>query len=301
MRSRFQYKKKPSPTPGPAPKKKMKSARRQFVGKKGTYEEIRSLGEGSYGEVSKCRNIATGEMVAVKIFIEGEDDARVLFEEEYGAYRQLGEHPYILKILDTHKTGAKEVFLVTELMDGDAWRLSLDTLEKVREGVTQLLMALDFAHGKNVTHADIKPSNILVNNTFGKEFVMKLADFGLHCRDDEVPCTSLGSPGSRDPELVAKYERPGARAGLSGMTFDEGRAADVYALAMTIYWLLEWRAGHSGGTGEYSRDGMPSFFAIKAGDDEQLRNAFIHLMKRMTEPIATRPTAKQALEIIKAM
>lgn len=38
------------------------------------YEKISKLGEGSYGLVYKCRNRDTGEMVAIKKFVENEDD-----------------------------------------------------------------------------------------------------------------------------------------------------------------------------------------------------------------------------------
>lgn len=38
------------------------------------YEKISKLGEGSYGLVYKCKNRDTGEIVAIKKFVENEDD-----------------------------------------------------------------------------------------------------------------------------------------------------------------------------------------------------------------------------------
>ena len=38
------------------------------------YEKISKIGEGSYGVVFKCRNRVSGTVVAIKKFVESEDD-----------------------------------------------------------------------------------------------------------------------------------------------------------------------------------------------------------------------------------
>lgn len=38
------------------------------------YERLGKLGEGSYGMVFKCRNRENGQVVAIKKFVESEDD-----------------------------------------------------------------------------------------------------------------------------------------------------------------------------------------------------------------------------------
>lgn len=38
------------------------------------YEKMSKIGEGSYGLVFKCRNRDTGQMVAIKKYVETEDD-----------------------------------------------------------------------------------------------------------------------------------------------------------------------------------------------------------------------------------
>lgn len=38
------------------------------------YERLEKLGEGSYGVVFKCRNRETDKIVAIKKFVESEDD-----------------------------------------------------------------------------------------------------------------------------------------------------------------------------------------------------------------------------------
>lgn len=41
------------------------------------YEKLSRLGEGSYGIVYKCRDRETGGLVAVKRFVESEDDPAI--------------------------------------------------------------------------------------------------------------------------------------------------------------------------------------------------------------------------------
>lgn len=38
------------------------------------YEKMSKIGEGSYGLVFKCRNRDTGQLVAIKKYVETEDD-----------------------------------------------------------------------------------------------------------------------------------------------------------------------------------------------------------------------------------
>jgi cyclin-dependent kinase-like len=41
------------------------------------YEKLARIGEGSYGVVYKCRDRETGNLVAVKRFVESEDDPAI--------------------------------------------------------------------------------------------------------------------------------------------------------------------------------------------------------------------------------
>lgn len=55
----------------------MKFLTADLAGKMEKYENIEIVGEGSYGLVMKCRHRETGQIVAIKKFLETEEDMQV--------------------------------------------------------------------------------------------------------------------------------------------------------------------------------------------------------------------------------
>ena len=77
----------------------------------------------------------------------------------------------------------------------------------VRSYSQQLLLALKLLRKCNIIHADIKPDNILVNET---KMTLKLADFGSasHVAENEIT-PYLVSRFYRAPEVIlGKYTHP---------------------------------------------------------------------------------------------
>ena len=81
---------------------------------------------------------------------------------------------------------------------------------------------LHYMHSKGYAHRDIKPENILL----GRDFVLKLADFGFSCllkgKDGSgVLHTKLGTEGYMAPEIPTKNY--------------EGSRADVFAAGVILF------------------------------------------------------------------
>jgi cyclin-dependent kinase-like len=161
------------------------------------YERLGKIGEGSYGIVYRCRNRETGQLVAIKKFVESDDDPaiRKIALREIRMLRQL-KHPNLVNLLEVFKRNRK-LHLVFEHCE----RTLLDDLEKHPSGcadpytkkvIYQLLGAVHFCHQHNCIHRDVKPENILLTSTD----VVKLADFGFARIISEFSASRQGKLGT---------------------------------------------------------------------------------------------------------
>ncbi|KAM8948442.1 cyclin-dependent kinase-like 1 isoform 2-T2 [Lycaon pictus] len=144
------------------------------------YEKIGKIGEGSYGVVFKCRNRDTGQIVAIKRFLESEDDPVIkkIALREIRMLKQL-KHPNLVNLLEVFRRKRK-LHLVFEYCDHTV----LHELDRHQRGVPehlvknitwQTLQAVNFCHKHDCIHRDVKPENILIT----KHSVIKLCDFGF--------------------------------------------------------------------------------------------------------------------------
>ncbi|MEJ1269943.1 cyclin-dependent kinase-like 4 [Cricetulus griseus] len=144
------------------------------------YEKLAKIGEGSYGVVFKCRNKSSGQVVAIKKFVESEDDPVVkkIALREIRMLKQL-KHPNLVNLIEVFRRKRK-MHLVFEYCD----HTLLHELERNPNGVPdgviksvlwQTLQALNFCHKHNCIHRDVKPENILIT----KQGMIKICDFGF--------------------------------------------------------------------------------------------------------------------------
>ncbi|PIN00549.1 Cdc2-related protein kinase [Handroanthus impetiginosus] len=147
-----------------------------------TYERLEKIGQGTYSNVYRARDLNTGKMVAVKKvrFDNFQPESVRFMAREILILRKL-DHPNIMKLegIITSRLSCS-IYLVFEYMEHDlAGLLSCPDIKftdsQIKCYMRQLLSGVEHCHLRGIMHRDIKSSNILVNN----EGILKIADFGL--------------------------------------------------------------------------------------------------------------------------
>ncbi|CAL9207552.1 unnamed protein product [Musa hybrid cultivar] len=177
-----------------------------------TFEKIdkaRFIGQGTYSNVYKAKDILTGKIVALKKvrFDTMEPESVKFMAREINILRHL-DHPNVVKLegLVTSRMSCS-LYLVFEYMEHDLAGLAAgSTIEftqpQVKCYMHQLLSGLEHCHNNCVLHRDIKGSNLLLDN----KGLLKIADFGLATFFDpncKHPMTSrVVTLWYRPPELL---------------------------------------------------------------------------------------------------
>lgn len=152
----------------------------------GRYEATRQLGEGGFGQVFEARQIATGQLVAIKVLQlrQGRrvDTQIARFNREMRLCAEL-HHPHIVRLIDSGQLGTEFLCTVFEYVPGKtlAQVLREETCLNPREAthlMAQVLDALGCAHAAGVVHRDLKPHNIMITTTGVRRNAMVL-DFGI--------------------------------------------------------------------------------------------------------------------------
>lgn len=150
------------------------------------YNNLRPIGDGSYGFVVSAQDRISGKKVAIKkikdTFIDIVDAKRIL--RELKLLRHLKNHENIISILDImavppNNPTFDDIYIVTNLMESDLERIirsrQVLTNQHLQYFLYQILRGLKYVHSANILHRDLKPSNILVNANCD----LALCDFGL--------------------------------------------------------------------------------------------------------------------------
>ena len=218
------------------------------------YEVLGVLGEGGMGIVYRCRDQASGHVVALKRVIppEGKLAAEYImwFYKEARALACL-DHPGIVRARDFGQLADGSPYLAMDLVTG----VSLHDLAQARLSfpliwsiIDSVLGALAHAHARGIVHGDLKPSNVLVEELGDVPPRIHILDFGLAWLKRDPHDERLD--GAKNPEFA-----PHAGAGTPGYMAPEQiqhemhhvcGATDLYALGCVLYKLLTGHAPFSG-------------------------------------------------------
>ncbi|MCW8196576.1 serine/threonine protein kinase [Proteobacteria bacterium 005FR1] len=209
----------------------------------GRYEIERELGRGAMGIVYLGRDPKIARPVAIKTLSYGQLDSRELEQFKQRFFREAEaagrlNHPNIVTIYDVGEEHDL-AFIAMDYVPGNALNayISEDKRMAMRDVfriVAEAADALDYAHGQQVIHRDVKPANIMFNPQTGH---VKVTDFGVARIVDSAKTNTgdiLGSPLYMSPEQ------------LKGARVD--RQTDIYSLGVTLFQLLTGELPFTGDT-----------------------------------------------------
>jgi Protein kinase domain len=200
----------------------------------GRYKIVGELGRGAMGAVYRALDPLIDREVAIKTLLPNlpadvMQEVRERFIREARSAGRLS-HPNIVTIYDVGEHDGV-AYIAMELLKGHSLqqilkhpqRLAFNTIANL---IAQVGDALDVAHQHKIVHRDVKPANIMVDNT-GRA---KLTDFGVAYVPSSTMTqqgTALGSPRYMSPEQV------------TGQPLDS--RSDIFSLGVVLYELLTKR------------------------------------------------------------
>lgn len=196
------------------------------------YEKLSRLGSGSYGIVYKCRDRENGNLVAVKRFVESEDDPaiRKIALREIRMLKNL-THPNLVSLLEVFRR-KRRLHLVFEFCEHTV----LHELEQHPQGCPetmakqityQTIQGVAYCHRQGILHRDIKPENILLTSA-GQ---VKLCDFGF---------ARMLSPGEVYTDYVATRWYRSIELLVGDIQY--GTPVDVWAIGCVFAELIRGEA-----------------------------------------------------------
>jgi serine/threonine protein kinase len=206
----------------------------------GNYIFIQPIGKGAFAEVFKGVHQTTHEEVAIKMMSRAKArDEEILIEKEIRILKELS-NSNIVRFLDYQKTQNHYYLIFEFCKHGDLDHFIRDFYNgkvpeiEAQKFVQQIIEGIKAMKAKNIVHRDLKLANILVS----KDFILKIADFGLARfmeKDDLLLKSIVGTPLNMDPLILEKK-------GYS-------EKCDIWSLGVIFYQILVGRPPYNPGRG----------------------------------------------------
>ena len=184
---------------------------------------IKHLGEGKFGYVSLVHN--GKNIFAIKVVNRKAANKQRILIKYFIKERQILlslDHQFIVKLVKTMKND-EFIFYLMEYVSGTPLSNYLNLkIKRNRKYETQffiatLLVIIDYLNSKKITHRDIKPDNIMID----ENGYLKMIDFGTAVILRDFTNTIVGTPHYIAPEI------------LVGKGY--GFTADYWSIGITAY------------------------------------------------------------------
>jgi serine/threonine protein kinase len=210
-----------------------------------TFEKIKTCGKGTYGVVYQANVKSNSDSPNADNLLNGSSEVQQVavkrnFAEltatwtwsvrELDILSKLKGHPFIVDLLEvsigdpftpdapmTPVRGLQsmkedKIHFIMEYVEMTCSdyinNTELCKPEQIKIMLTQLLLGVEYMHGRGITHRDLKPANLLVSNKPGETTRLRLADFGM---SQTLTKTAISTPGVvtswyRAPEICCDMQ-----------------------------------------------------------------------------------------------
>jgi eukaryotic-like serine/threonine-protein kinase len=202
----------------------------EMLGRLGRYDIERIIGSGGMGVVLKAHDSELNRPIAIKLLathLAHVGAARERFAREARAAAAV-VHEHVVAIYNV-ETDGNTPFLVMQYVPGRSLQARVEedgplTTEEILRIGMQAASGLAAAHAQGLVHRDVKPSNILLEETVERAV---LTDFGLARAIDDASLTQTGvlagTPHYMSPEQA------------TGAAIDH--RSDLFSLGAVLYFM----------------------------------------------------------------
>jgi serine/threonine protein kinase len=193
------------------------------------FEEGLTLGTGSFGRV---RIVATPTPSGKKAYFA----LKILRKSEIIRLKQVNHikaeksilsrvsHPFIVNLQAAFQDDTFLYMLMEYIIGGELFsqlrRVNRFHDHDARFYASEIILALQYLHSKNIVYRDLKPENLLID----KDGHMKITDFGFAKHVESRTYTLCGTPEYLAPEIITSK--------------GHGKPVDWWAVGILIYEML---------------------------------------------------------------